>query len=299
MRIADSSRFQSQLNSLQNQASRALQLQTEISSGSKVNRPSDDPGLYQRKEELEQRLEGLQGGQRLLAQQTIRLNHYDSSLGSLAENLRKARTITQRASNASSDATAIAGMRNEMDRLIDGTLSLLNSEEGGRYLFAGTRVEAPPFQAQGGTSPVTAASYQGDDRFPGVPLPSGQTLQLPLDGRSVTQTEGVELFQTLIDLRNQLKGDVVDAEPHMSRLEKLENGLLQRRGEVGSAASYLGQLQSHLQAQELHTREEITGLVETDLPESITALLQTQTAQQATFSVISRQSRLSLVDFLR
>ncbi|MBT9588590.1 hypothetical protein IV102_34955 [bacterium] len=299
MRIDDSTRFQSHLSSLQNHASKALQYQTEISTGSRVNKPSDDPALYQLKDELEQRLEGLQTDQKSLSQQATRLNHYDSSLGSLAENVRKARSLVQRASNASSDATAIAGMRNEMDRLIDGSLSLLNSEEGGRYLFAGTRVETPPFQAQGGTSPVSAVSYQGDDRFPGVPLPGGRSLQLPLDGRSVTQTEGVDLLNTFIDLRNQLQGSVVDAEPAMSRLVKLENGLLQRRGEVGSATSYLSQLQSHLQAQELHTREQLAGNVETDLPQSITNLLQNQTAQQATFSVISRQAKLSLVDFLR
>lgn len=299
MRIDDSTRFSSQLSALQNHASRAFQLQQEISTGSRVNKPSDDPGMYQLKDELTQRLTGLDADQKFLTEQSNRLDNYDSGLGTLVDNLRQARTVVQRASNASTDPTAIGGLRDQMSRLIDSTLSILNQEVGGRYMFGGTKVEQPPFQRAGGAGPTTSVTYQGDQTFPGVPLPDGQKLNISLDGKSVTQSGDTELFQTLIELRDQLQDKNIDAEPHLSRLESLENHLLQRRSEAGSASRYLDQLKSHLQANEQQTRSELATYTEADLPTSITELMQNETAQQATFSVISRQAKLSLVDFLR
>lgn len=299
MRIDDSSRHQSQLDILQSQAQRSFQLQQEIATGSKVNRPSDQPALYQLKDDLTRRVERLQSDQQFLSEQASRLDHYDSLIGGLTEHLRSARTMVQRASNAASDPQALAGMKQEVNRLIEASLSLVNAEVGGRHLFAGTRVEQAPFQTQQVAGAVQAVNYSGDASFPGIPLPDGQRLQLPLDGRSLTEAPGAELFQTLIDFRSALDGQPVDAEPHLSRLARLEEHLNLRRADTGAASRYLGQIGSHLQSEELQTRQQLSTYTESDLPTSITQLLQNEVSQQASYSTISRVARLSLVDYLR
>lgn len=299
MRIDDSSRNQSQLNALQYHSERAFQLQQEIASGSRVNKPSDNPGLYQLKDDLQQRVSQLQAGQRFLAEQSNRLNHYDAMVGGLTDNLRTARSLIQRASNAATDPGALPGLQQEMNRLIESSLSLVNSEVGGRHLFAGTRVEQAPFVAQTVAGAVSSVTYQGDASFPGVPLPDGRRLQVALDGRSLVEGPGSNFFQSLIDLRDALTGPTVEAEPHMTRLAQWEDHLGLRRADAGAASRYLTQIESRQKAQEMQARQELATSVESNLPESITHLLQHETAQQASYATISRLARLSLVDFLR
>lgn len=291
MRIDDQSRFLHQLKSLNEDASRNLSLQKQIASGSKVNQPSDDPALYQVKDDLGNRLTRLEADQRFLKNQEVRLQDYDEALGQLSGNLRQARAVALQASNAVSDATALAGLRLQMERLIENTVSVLNREVGGRYLFAGTRVESRPYQED--------LTYVGDANFPGIPLPDGQVLRLNLDGPSITSAPTAELFATLRDLKDSLVGGPVDGAPHLTRLEALENHVLQRRSEAGSASRYLSQLQDNLATQEEQTQVQLVTWTGGDLAASITELLQSQTHQQANLSVIARQAKLSLVDYLR
>jgi flagellar hook-associated protein 3 FlgL len=299
MRIDDRSRYESQLQSIQSNSSRAFELQQEIASGSRILKPSDEPGGYQRKEELTGRIQGLQSDQQFLRQQELRLDRYDSSVGSLVENLRRARTIVQRASNSGTDPAAQQGMRSEIDNLIQSSLNTLNEETGGRFLFGGSQAHQPPFAAQSGGGSVHSVHYQGDSHFPGIPLPDGQQLKIPLDGKSLTQVDDVELFQTLVELRDSIQGEAIEAEPHLSRLEKMEDHLLDKRVQSGAASKYLSQLQTQLADKETESLAELSSLSEADLPGSITELLQNQVVQQSTYSVVAQQSRLSLVDYLR
>lgn len=294
MRLDDTSRYQGHLNSLQSHTQKAYQLQQQISSGSRAVRPSDDPSMFQLREQLTLRSQKLQSDQQFVGGQRDRLDNYDATVGGLVDQIRQARSLVQRASNASADASQMAAFKNQMNNVMNASMAILNSEVAGKYQFGGTKVDSPPF-----TASPSGVTYQGDQNFPGIPLPDGQTLKVPLDGKSITQSSNAEYFQTLTSIRDQLQGGSVDAGPALDQLNELESHLLQKRAEAGAASRYLEGLQSSMASEQQLTDTQLTEQTGMDLATGITQLLQNETEQQAAMSVVGRQAKLSLVDFLR
>ena len=294
MRLDDTSRYQGHLNSLQSHTQKAYQLQQQISSGNRAVRPSDDPSMYQLREQLTLRSQKLQNDQQFVGAQQDRLDNYDSTVGGLVDQIRQARSLVQKASNAPADSSQMSAFRDQMNNIIRASAAALNSEVAGKYQFGGTQVDAPPFSLS--TSGVT---YNGDQNFPGIPLPDGQTLKVPLDGKSVTQASNAEYFQTLTSIRDQLQAGSVEAGPALDQLDEIEGHLLQKRAEAGAASRYLEGLQSSMASEQQLTDTQLTEQTGMDLATGITQLLQNETEQQAAMSVVGRQAKLSLVDFLR
>lgn len=294
MRLDDTTRYQGHLSSLAQHNSKAYQLQQQISSGSRAVRPSDDPALYQLHEQLTQRSAKLQSDQQFVGAQKNRLDNYDSSVGNLVEQIRQARTLVQKASNATADPTQMSAFRDQMNNIINASAATLNSEVSGKFQFGGTKVDTPPFSV---TS--TGVSYNGDGHFPGIPLPDGQTLKVGLDGESITRSANADYFGTLTSIRDQLANGSVNSAPALDQLNELETHLLQKRAETGSASRYLEGLQSSMASEQTLTDTQLTEQTGMDLATGITQLLQNETEQQATMSVVGRQAKLSLVDYLR
>lgn len=294
MRLDDTSRYQGHLNSLQSHTQKAYQLQQQISSGSRAVRPSDDPALFQLREQLSLRSQKLKNDQEFVGGQRDRLDNYDATVGGLVDQIRQARSLVQQASNATADSTQMAAFKDQMNNLIHASVATLNSEVAGKYQFAGTKVDSPPFVLNTG-----GVTYQGDQNFPGIPLPDGQTLKVPLDGKSITQSSNAEYFQTLTSIRDQLQSGSVDAGPALEQLKQLESHLLQKRAEAGAASRYLEGLQSSMASEQQLTDTQLTEQTGLDLATGITQLLQNETEQQAAMSVVGRQAKLSLVDYLR
>lgn len=294
MRLDDTTRYQGHLNSLQSHTQKAYQLQQQISSGSRAVRPSDDPALYQLREQLTLRSQKLQNDQQFVGGQRNRLDSYDATVGGLVDQIRQARSLVQQASNATADATQMAAFGDQINNIINASATILNTEVAGKYQFAGTKVDSPPF-----TVSASSVTYNGDQNFPGIPLPDGQILKVPLDGKSITQSSNAEYFQTLTSIRDQLKGGSVSPGPALDQLSELESHLLQKRAEAGSASRYLEGLQSSMASDQLLTDTQLSEQTGLDLATGITQLLQNETEQQAAMSVVGRQAKLSLVDFLR
>ncbi|MFN8613333.1 MAG: hypothetical protein U0931_37695 [Vulcanimicrobiota bacterium] len=294
MRLDDTSRYQGHLNSLAQHNQKAYQLQQQIATGSRAVRPSDDPAMYQLHEQLSLRSQKLRTDQEFVGAQKNRLDDYDSSVGSLVEQIRQARSLVQQASNAPADPTQMAAFRDQMNNIINASAATLNSEVAGKFQFGGTKVEAAPF-----TVSATGVTYNGDGNFPGIPLPDGQTLKVGLDGQSITRSANADYFGTLTSIRDQLGAGSVNSAPALDQLNELENHLLQKRAEAGSASRYLEGLQSAMSSQQTMTDTQLTEQTGMDLATGITQLLQNETEQQATMSVVSRQAKLSLVDYLR
>ena len=294
MRLDDNSRFQGHLSTLQSHTQKSYQLQQQISSGNRAVRPSDDPAMYQLREQLSLRSSKLQSDQQFVSGQRNRLDNYDATVGGLVDQIRQARALVQKASNATADSNQMAAFKDQMNNIINSSAATLNSEVAGKYQFGGTKVDSPPFTVANDT-----VTYNGDQNFPGIPMPDGQALKLPLDGKSITQSPNADYFKTLTSIRDQFKDGKIDSGPALDQLNELESHLLQKRAEAGAASRYLEGVQSSMASEQTLTDTQLTEQTGMDLATGITQLLQNETEQQASMSVIGRQAKLSLVDYLR
>src|SRR3954470_15735721 len=127
-----------------------LDVQNELSSGKRLNAPSDDPGASAIAQQLRKTLEQRLAYADNIKQANDQLGEVDSTLGDLNDLMRQAQTIAS--ANVGSDVTADqrASASAVVQSLYNQMLSLGNKQFEGVYLFGGDRSTTPPFVEEGG-----------------------------------------------------------------------------------------------------------------------------------------------------
>lgn len=181
MRIATSTIFDrglSAINAAQENLSRA---QEQLSTGKRVNRPSDDPvaaaGILRT-------TSALSNNTQFIANQGVAndlLGLSDTTLGQVGDLLTSVRTTLISANNAAlsdSDRTALG---TELKARIDSLVSLANTRDGnGQFLFAGSRADTAPFARTNG-----GANYLGDDGSRSIQVSTTRQMESTVNGADV------------------------------------------------------------------------------------------------------------------
>lgn len=181
MRITDKMRFnstRSDLNRLQNRSSKVYR---ELSSGKRINRPSDDPfGVLQ--------ATGLTTHKRLLDQysrniDTARINLYaaDNALGQAVDIVTSARTTTLSAVSVVGDEKSHGVMADHISQLKEQLFNLANSRVADTFIFGGFQNTKNPYTRD----PVTGKiSYIGDRGAMKLEIGEGSLIDSTLEGTS-------------------------------------------------------------------------------------------------------------------
>lgn len=200
MRITQGMMYARALTDVQSGLFRYSQLQQEVASGRRVNRPSDDPAAALRILPLRSDIRDL--GQLsdnvLLARET--LNTSTGALEDASTVMQRVRELTTQAANGTLSGNDRKSIAAEVDQLLDQILGIANSRRGDRYLFGGTANGSPPFSLEttnGRTRPI----YNGNrdslsiDVAPGVET----ALNVPGDSIFMQRDRGATTFFTTSD----------------------------------------------------------------------------------------------------
>lgn len=127
-----------------------LQVQNQLSTGKRLNLPSDDPGDAAIAQQLRKLLEQRDGYSTNLKAAASQLGDTDSSMNDLSDLLQQAQTIAS--ANVGSDVTSDARQSAAavVDALYRQALDIGNHQFEGMYAFAGDRSTNPPFVETGG-----------------------------------------------------------------------------------------------------------------------------------------------------
>lgn len=180
-RVTNGSLRQVFLDHLQQAQQRLQQTQTQISTGSRVNQPSDDPLAAAQMREIEASLARMDQYQSnaLLAQNRLGLE--EEALVGVVNGLQRIRELAVQANNATSGQGSRDAIAVELRQQFTNLLALANGTDGqGRYLFAGFSEQTQPFvQTAGGVS------YAGDDGQHSVKISDNRLLATGDSGSAV------------------------------------------------------------------------------------------------------------------
>jgi len=215
MRIATSTLYDSQANSIDNLVSQQQQLGQELSSGKQLNSPSDDPMLIAQDLEVRASIAAERQGSTNITNASAQLTTVDGALSSLTDIMQKARGIAVEAASSLANASQQQALATQVDSLLQEAIGVANTQYGGKYVFAGTAgPSSPPVIANG--QPITSVSFNGNSSgqteqlFNGEGVSTGVTLQQAFNYNAPDGSPDV--FQTLITLRDTIaKGTVVSA----------------------------------------------------------------------------------------
>ena len=185
MRVTNDTLRQAFLAALQASQERLLRTQTQLTTGRRITRPSQDPLAAARIQDLEAAVSQLDQYQRNGDTLRNRLSLEESVLTSAGNLLQRARELAVQGNNATQSNETRASAAVELREILDALVDLANTRDsGGRYLFSGYKETTQPFVLWG-----LSVAYVGDQ---------GQRQLQVGDNRTIADVDsGAEVF-TLI-----------------------------------------------------------------------------------------------------
>jgi len=229
-------------------------------------------------------------------QLTQELNLMDGALAAIKD----VATELQRALIARrNDATGSSSQLDlEAQGMIDQVVSQLNSRVDGRYVFAGSRTDTPPVDAtQLDDDPANDVYYQGDD----VPLRARIDVGSEAVYGVLANDQGFkDLFAAL---HLAIDGHVVDDDATLQQAAALAETAVDRviaqRSELATVTARVESVKVSQEGTILYLKDAVSELTDTDVPATIARIAQDQVSLEASYSVLTRLSRLTLTDYLR
>lgn len=157
MRVTNKMMTDMSASNLSSSVNRLLWLQNQMSTGRRINRPSDDPVGLTRDLSYRTTISTIEQYQGNIAAATTQMNTVEQSLGSVSSLLISARELATALADGTYDETARKGAAVEARSLLDQMLQAGNTQSEGRYLFSGHQTRNQTF-----LSTPTGIVYQGD-----------------------------------------------------------------------------------------------------------------------------------------
>ncbi len=299
--------------------SRQYDLQNQVSSGLRVQAPSDDPVAMeqvlnaQTSQAAQQQYAGNISTLQSRAASTYsvlqQLQTQISNVGVIATRAAGDITLAQ-----NSTQTDLSNYASQVSSAIDAALNQVNTKDPvtGQYLFGGTNSSQPPFVAtRDASGTITGVTYQGNGSVNQSQIAAGTSVTTDVPGANTTGTgprglvtdasSGADLFNHLISLRNNLLAGNRAAinSTDTAAIQKDESNILYQ---VSANGSVQGQLQDAAAA----AADSISALNSTisnassaDMVQTMVQLNQTQTSYQAALQSGAKIMQLSLMNYIQ
>ncbi|HUO61147.1 MAG TPA: flagellin [Candidatus Acidoferrales bacterium] len=268
----------------------------QMSSGKRVNVPSDDPSAAAANALQDARAS--QDDQFLQSISSIEqnLNTADSTLNSVVTALTRAISLGTTGANGTLSSSDRQSLANEVDGIKEQVLGLANTSFNGQYLFAGTNTQTQPYQLD--STVASGVAYKGNSQSNSSNL-GGIQVQTTLPGSSIFDSGGTDVFAALQELSDSLNsGDQTQIESATTAIRSALDGVNSARVFYGNTVNQLQSQENFLNQDKVEIASYQNQLVGADLTTAVTNLNQAQLARQATLQAMARTQNMSLLNYL-
>jgi flagellar hook-associated protein 3 FlgL len=301
MRVSTVHMFQQGLDAIVDRQSKLLKTQLQLSSGKRVNNPSDDPAGAARILDLQQGAAITRQYQANILAGQSRLELEDAVLASVTNSLQRARELAVGGLNGTQSIEDRTAMAKEIRQITDEVMALANTKDAnGDYLFSGFQTQTAPFSTNGSGT----YTYSGDQgqRF----LQVGPTRQVSVgdSGMAVFMkipdgagTGFQDVFTSLYNLATDLEANT----PNSRSLTELDNAIENILGVRAQAGARLNAIDREREVNDsmLFELEQARSAVEDiDFAEAASRLSRQSLVLEAAQQSFIRVQNLSLFNFL-
>jgi len=270
----------------------------EMSTGKRVNLPSDDPAaasaLVQNHTRSDTVDQYTQNGNSVLQM----LQTADSALSSVVSEVSQAVSLGVEGANG----TLSDGDRQSLAQQVSGTLanvvSQANLSYAGIYVFAGTASTSAPFTPSDSSS--SGYQYNGNGNVNSVVIGDGVEIPVNVPGDQLFQHSGTDLLGSLQELASALRDSSTSAiATATTQLRNALDYLSQQRVFYGNVMNQISSQETFLQNETVNIKSQENTLVGVDMTTAATDFSQAQAASQATMAAAARVLQETLLDYLK
>ena len=321
MRVGENTTLNTVRDSLGRSRLRMNNLQKENSSMKRINTPSDDPvGNAKVMSIRNDQLDNEQFARNANLAKTF-LNFTDSSLEEITNLVVRAKELALgQANSAANGPDSRLMVAEELKNIMSQVSGISNRKLGDRYIFAGYKTNAQPFDMEG--------KYSGDDGnilvevqkdvFVGLNLPGKEIFvgpaQAPAPGRdpSSVAEKGLELakdqrlqstediFRTLESLRVGLVTNDIDAiRSTLEPLDKIRERVITSRAQVGSRMLGIDTALANMEKKNVFNAELQSTIEDADMIQVVSDMAREESVLKASLQASNKLVQPTLLEFLR
>ena len=294
MRVTNRMTFDQAQSQMMAARDRALQAQQQVTTGMRVDHPGDDPAAagvmvsqgiaIQRLDTIDKTTSSAQG----------EVQTADGALQSVSTLLARAQQLAVQLGNDTYSAAERSAGAQEIDSISSQITQLMNTQVAGRYIFGGTKDNAPPFDSSG--------NYNGDANVRQIEIAPGllQAASVRADVAMKGVGGGVDVFGALSALSTALNNN--DGTAIRSSIDGVSRSTDQVAAALTSTGGILSAFDSAQQIGSVakdSAQKVLSAQSEADIFEATSNLTLAQQSLQAALQVTAQSFGVSLLDYLK
>jgi len=302
MRISTSFMYQQLSERMSRSSSELAELQGQIASGLKYNKPSDAPDIVGRALAIESRIKGFKSDENSISQARQGVDAQATALESGQNLFVRLTELSIQGASGQYTQSERSAMADEVHSIKLALVTLANSRDAdGRYVFGGTSSAAAPYSVNGeGT-----VTYSGGSTPLRVKVSESgfedTTIAGPTAWQGVTRNNSkVDLFVVVNDLETSLKsGAVANVRNAIDEIGVITDHISGAMARIGASQNRLSAAEN--QAKELTERARLvlSEIKDLDYASALSDLKKQEVLVQASQALMGRLSQISLLDYLR
>jgi flagellar hook-associated protein 3 FlgL len=293
LRTTERSMSLSALANLQGNLSRLGNLQSQLSSGKLLSRPSDSPSGTVAAMQARGDIARVQQYGRNADDGLGWLGTVDSTLSGGVELLHAARDLVVQGLSPGSAGTAqtALALADQVDGIRRTMLDIGNTTYLGRPVFGGTTSGRLAYDPTG--------AYVGDAGRVLRTVGDGVQVRVDSAGPAVFGSGPSQIFAVLTAISDDLRGNPGNLNADLGQLDTGINAIQSAQSNVGARYNQVQMMQQAATTKLVDLKSQLSNVEDIDLPATITELQMQQVAYQAALSATSHVIQQSLVDFLK
>ena len=272
-----------------------LKTQNILSSGKRINKPSDDPIGMGKVLDYRKTICAIDQYDRNIAHGESWLDLTDSTLNAVGDSLIRAKELALSQANATANADTMKAVAEEVKNIYDHLLQLANTKLGNSYIFAGHKTDAPPFSRDDDYN----ATDDGTEDEINIIVGENVEIGINANGEELFSSE-VNIFDVLKNLKDGLEtNDSAAISDQLEPFDDALNQILKVRARVGTKLNRLEATENHWADFKLNITQMLSDTEDADIIKAVSDLASQESAYQASLSASARIIQPSLIDFLR
>lgn len=294
MRITQKSIFSSFMRDVNKNRGEMARIQSDLSSGREVRKPSQDPVSFQSSRIIEGNIEKNEQFQSNINNGLRQGRLAQDSLDGVIDSLILVKNMMVKGASDSVGVSEREAMADKVSGIKKQIIDSLNAQYGDRYLFAGTNSGEKPFEQAGGV-----LANNSNDKPPHIVAADGVEIDISITGQDVVGTGAGDLFDIIGNaeeaLRNNDNEALKDMLPDSDKAIEHVTNLASKLGDNINRMDFMFESYESLK---ISQKSDVSELVDTNYAEAFSRLQRNQVAYESAMAAHSKMFKNVLLNYI-
>lgn len=300
IRVTSSMMNTQMLSNINRNLNKMSDLENQISTGRKLNKPSDDPVGVTYALRYRAELASNEQYQTNVDSALSWLDSTDATMQQATEIVTRIKELAVQGSSETVPQSGLDAIREEVEELQQQLVNIGNTQIRGKYIFNGQKYDQAPYELQGG---ATSYASLNPDKSP-VQFGISQQIDMQINSSGSdffgNSTEEDNLFKITDNIITALRnGDYSGVQGQLEKIESRNTKMQGALSEVGARTNRVELMQNRLEEQNLNLTTLQSKTEDADIASLMIQATSAQTIYEAALQASAKIMTPTLMDFMR